>query len=51
MDYALEKETALVTKTIAQAEGVSARMRGNPYYRWYWKNQTRKLFASSSRDW
>ena len=43
MESAVEQETALVTKTINESQGKKAKIRGNPYYRWYWRKQTRKL--------
>jgi secernin len=49
MNYAVEKETALVTKALAEAEPRPGKLRGNPYFRWYWKNQTRKLLTTPPR--
>lgn len=48
-NWAVAKETALVTKWLARAEGAPAKIRGNPYFRRYWKTKNRKLFTAAPR--
>lgn len=49
MRWAVEKEEDLTKQTLAQAETQRGKMRGNPYFRWYWRRQTRRLFTTPPR--
>lgn len=43
MEYGLAAEAKLVTETINEAEDKPARIKGNPYFRHYWRKQNRGL--------
>ncbi len=43
MDYGLAAETKLVNETIDTGRSNPGRIRGNPYFRYYWKKQNKGL--------
>lgn len=43
MEYAIEQEEKLIQKTIDQNKNHMPKLKGNPYFRYYWKRQNRKL--------
>ena len=42
---ALEAEEELLGKTLAVAQGQKSRIKGSPYFRYYWGKQNKKLFS------
>ena len=43
MLYAVSREENLIDKTIASGEGNKNTIKGNPYFRYYWNQQNKKL--------
>ncbi|MDI9419325.1 MAG: peptidase U34 [Firmicutes bacterium] len=43
MDYGLAAETKLVTETINAGKNIPGRIKGSPYFRYYWKKHNRGL--------
>ena len=46
MDFALTREEELIDKTIAAGINRKGKIEGNPYFRRYWKKQTKNLYKS-----
>lgn len=43
MKKAMEQEEKLISDTMAQNQNNPAKIKGNPYFRYYWKKQNKKL--------
>lgn len=47
MNYAIEKERELILQTIIENQNNRAKIKGNIYFRSYWKKQNRKLLKDN----
>jgi dipeptidase len=45
MDYAFSEEYKLITKTMAESERNPSNIKGNPYFKYYWKKQNSNLLG------